>query len=421
MKKYLKILILPVAIITMLGGFAESVFAFSAVTPLIVHFQNEPLPLFTEANFLPGNNVTRTVGVSNNSGTPQNIIVEAINAVDVGGLGDKLHLVIKEGNTELYNNTLRTFLRTGEVSLTPALLSGASITYSFSIAFDSGANNDTQNATLGFDLCVGFSGSNENRHCGNTALGDDGTTDNGPGNTGGSTGGGGGSTVIGTGGDGGGNGPIVPGFTNLIISNELISSAQPPKLGTIIVTWNTNKLSTSQVIYGLSIGGPYNLNLALSNFGYPNATPEDSNKMANHLVTISGLTPGTYSLRVVSRASPPTVGFEYTFTLGTDGVVRTNSPIATVGPTVGETAIDGAGVGAGTGASGGANEFSAPNGAPTSSSTTLADNNNQNQLATALFGTGWLSWGNVWWLFIALLLLLLLTLFWKRNKKEEEK
>ncbi|MBP6884143.1 MAG: hypothetical protein KBC06_02835, partial [Candidatus Pacebacteria bacterium] len=103
MKKILKIIIVSVAVIIMLGGFANISFG-QTTPPLSVSFQNNPL--FSEANFLPGSEVVRTVGVTNNSGVSQNVIVEAINAVDEGGLGDQLRLVIRSGETVLYNNTL---------------------------------------------------------------------------------------------------------------------------------------------------------------------------------------------------------------------------------------------------------------------------------------------------------------------------
>lgn len=311
MKKILKIIIVSVAVIIMLGGFANISFG-QTTPPLSVSFQNNPL--FSEANFLPGSEVVRTVGVTNNSGVSQNVIVEAINAVDEGGLGDQLRLVIRSGETVLYNNTLGAFLRAGEIPLS-IIGSLGNTTYSFGVTFLSDANNDTQNAALGFDLCVGFSGGD--KRCGNTTVGGEGDT--GGGGTGGDPDG---AIIGGTGGGGGGgsggNGPI--SGTNLIIFNEkssgITGATDISPTGTALITWNTNKLATSQVVYGPNTT-TYDFDVNnLPAFGYPFYTTEDSNKVILHSVLLTGLIPGqTYTYRVVSRASPPTVSFEHQFTI----------------------------------------------------------------------------------------------------------
>jgi len=57
-------------------------------------------------------------------------------------------------------------------------------------------------------------------------------------------------------------------------------------------------------------------------FGYPFATPTiDTSKIENHTVLLSGLTPGVYAYRVISRASPPTVGFERYFEIKGDKII----------------------------------------------------------------------------------------------------
>ena len=271
-----------------------------AITPTIANAQSltvsfEENPLFDEANFLPGNEVTRTVDVTNGTGKSQDVIVEAINSLDSDGLGDVLDLVIKEGAETLYSGTLAEFLRTGEVLLSP-LGAGNSTTYSFGITFDSGSNNDTQGKTLGFDVCVGFEGGAT--HCGDTIIGSEGDTGGGEG-----SGGSGGSSRPGSGG-----GPIT-----LAIFSESVSQVS---VDTATIVWNTNLLSTSQVIYGLASGGPYILTLTPPNFGYPFYTTEDSTKVIQHSMLLTGLTPGeTYLYRVISQASPPTISFEHQFTV----------------------------------------------------------------------------------------------------------
>lgn len=267
----------------MIGGFAPKAFAIDP--PLVVHFENEPQPLFNEANFAPGNEVLRTVEVANNSGSSKNIIVEAINGVDTGGLGSKLNLVIKEGAATRYTGTLGAFLSSaGEVLLSP-LSSGSNTTYSFGVTFDSNAENNLQNKTLGFDLCVGFKGGET--HCGTTVISDEN-------------------------GGGGSSGGSMP----LIISNEqALNITNVDASSSTIITWNTNKLATSQVVYGLA-SGTYTLYLNAPHFGYTFSNTEDSNKVMNHGMVLTGLTPGaTYKYRVVSRASPATVSYEHQFTV----------------------------------------------------------------------------------------------------------
>jgi len=81
------------------------------------------------------------------------------------------------------------------------------------------------------------------------------------------------------------------------------------------ITWLTNSESTSRVIYSPK-GFPHLLKInEPPNYGYVFSTPEDSNKVTFHTVTIDGLLPGTtYYFRCISHASPPTIGREYSFT-----------------------------------------------------------------------------------------------------------
>jgi len=313
MKHFLTIILLPIVFVTVFGS-APQAFAVNANPPLSVTFS--ATPLFSEANFVPGNAVTRTVVVSNNSDSPQQVLVEAVNAVDSGGLGDTLDLLITEADTIRYQGTVGAFLRAGEVPL--SLLShGASTTYSFEVTFESAAVNDVQDKTLGFDLCVGFSGGTKN--CGDTVIGSGNDTGGTTGsNVGGSTGG----SVSVTGGGG------IAGPLSLVIFNEQSRSM----LHETTITWDTNELSTSQVIYGPASAGPYNLNLTATNFGYPLSTTEDSAKVMNHAVLLTGLVPGqTYLYRVVSRASLPTIGYEHQFT------TPISLPVSAVIPSAGPT------------------------------------------------------------------------------------
>jgi len=131
------------------------------------------------------------------------------------------------------------------------------------------------------------------------------------------------------GGGGGGNGMIIGGKYLEITGESVVSN--PSFEGSAVISWQTNIPATSQVIYGLSSDGPYNLSLVGVNFGYPFASDEiDLGKVTTHQIVLTGLIIGeTYSYRVVSRASPPTVGYEYTFSLKPDGSIDsvTNSVV----------------------------------------------------------------------------------------------
>ena len=275
-----------------------------AYAQLDVVFENEPDPLFSEANFLPGNEVIRTVEVSNNYTEAKDVLVEAINASDDDNLGDKLRLVITEGGISRYDNTLGTFLSAGEVPMSE-LSGNSSTTYLFSITFENDAGNDLQETALGFDLCVGFEGGT--MHCGDTVIGDEEDTDGGDSNDGG-------GVIYGSGGGGGG---YIPSLT---INNERATNVGvggggiPPMNGMATIEWDTTLLATSQVIYGLA-SDDYILNTNISPyFGYPMGTVEDKTKVTSHSVLLTGLELGkVYKYRVVSRASPATISYERTF------------------------------------------------------------------------------------------------------------
>lgn len=400
MNSIFKKLIYLAILLIMSGSFAGMALAVNNVTPLTVNFS--ATPLFNEANFAPGNAVIRTVLVANNSGTSQNVIVEAINALDENGLGDKLNLVIKEGDTILYNDKLGTFLRAGEVPLS-SLSDGANTTYSFNVVFDSNTDNNIQNKTLGFDLCVGFSGGDKN--CGNTVIGDENNTgggnDNPPNN----------ENISGTSGGGGGGGaPII-----LVISNEQVNNTlNEGETATVTIKWDTNKLSTSQVVYGLVSDGPYTLVMVPPYFGYPLATTEDPTKVMHHSVLLTGLIPGqTYIYRVVSHASPPTIGFEHQFTVPvsptTHLLAQTNitNPITTTNEGINVLNTN--------------NPNTENNSAPKTENNNTV-NSNSNLTANALFS----DFGNIIsnniliFILILLLVLYLIWRFWLRKKTKRK-
>ncbi|MFA6254638.1 MAG: VWA domain-containing protein [Patescibacteria group bacterium] len=115
----------------------------------------------------------------------------------------------------------------------------------------------------------------------------------------------------GSGGGGGGGGGSTP-YSLLIHTIRLTRGAE---VGSVTVTWMTNREATSRVIYDLvshpAIGYAPNYGYAWST-----ATTDTDPKVLNHSVTITGLLPATvYYFRPLSAASPEVYGDELTFTL----------------------------------------------------------------------------------------------------------
>ncbi|MFA7216907.1 MAG: fibronectin type III domain-containing protein [Candidatus Paceibacterota bacterium] len=388
------------SIIVSSGGF---VYAQSSVS-----VQFEKTPLFSEISFLPQDSVTRFVKMTNNTESPLGVSVRATN-VENEGFGDLVNLKIKQGNTTLFDGTFTEFFDKSSVALSQ-IPAGQNEEVLFIATFLPTDQNEYQNKTFSFNLQLLFEGGE---------VINDITT---------SFGGGGSSN----GGGSGGNGLII-GAKKLIISNEIINSINPPELNSVVVTWDTNIPATSQVIYGLESSGPYNLNLSASNYGYPLASLEDTNKITSHSVLISGLIPlQVYSMRVVSKASPPTIGYEYLFSVDKAGKVLAVGNIN--GTLISQNYPSGGAPS--TGSNGGntssnSNSFGQINTAGTESidvgvqNTTdtedLDSSDDKDQTASAILGLDTFSWKTALWLFGIIILLFLIIIFWRRRKDEEEK
>ena len=265
------------------------------VDDLIVDFV--PDRLFDEVNFLPGNSATSSAIVTNNTGEDKDIIIEAINVTGSGDLGNVLNMRITENATELYNDTLSNFFGTKEIFLSKLGGNGAQTQYDLTVSFQSAASDfDLQGKSLGFDIRIGFQGEEVVE----------------PTSNGGGGGGGGGS--LGT----------ASSPRGLTIPSETVRVTDINETS-VTVLWDTSFFSTSQVIYAAE-GEPRALDLNAPNYGYPHAAPdpEDTNKVVNHSVTVTGLIPETtYFFRAVSYASPPTISREHNFeTLALGGIIE---------------------------------------------------------------------------------------------------
>ena len=280
--------------------------ANAAVPGIVVEF--EAAPLFSEANFLPDDSVTRFIKVTNNRDASRFVVTKATNISDPNGFASTLTLTIKEGATTLWSGTLAEFFAAAEVPLS-IIASDEMAQYDFTVAFSEPDGNIYQEASLGFDILVGFQGEE--------AVGSEGDVDSNDPVSGGAP--------TGSGGINGGQG--------LVIASE---SALPLPTTNVLITWTTNHAATTRVIYGTT-GGVFDSGDP-PDYGYPSSTPEidtpaSVNGITNHAVLLTGLTPGTiYYYRVISSASPATVGFERSFAVAYPNADQNSSTTDTASP-----------------------------------------------------------------------------------------
>jgi len=286
-KKVYKTILLISLIVLGTGFLAVNSTYAQPADPLAVQF--EGTPLFQEANFLPGEGITRWIKVTNNSGESKGIAIETINENDPDNFASQLNLTIKEGATILYNDTLINFFNAGETYLSD-LVNSATKQYDLTIAFNSGSNNDYQGKALGFDILIGFQGEGGN--------GDNGFVT-----------------------DGGDNPPARGGGTlpqGLTILNESVVTTNLTgcESCSITINWITTYFSTSRVVYSKA-SEPHFFDLYALNYGYASSKEGDDSgleKVTAHSITINNLSPNTtYYFRCESHASPPTITGEFNF------------------------------------------------------------------------------------------------------------
>lgn len=96
---------------------------------------------------------------------------------------------------------------------------------------------------------------------------------------------------------------------NTSISSEGVQSSAD----SATITWNTETNATSRVVYDTV--SRLELNMSDVNYGYAFSSANDTTKVTNHSVTITGLSPSTtYYYRTASAASPENVSEENNFT-----------------------------------------------------------------------------------------------------------
>jgi hypothetical protein len=149
----INLLILPIFFFLIGLGFILLSPAMAQAKDFEVDFEYDPL--FSEANFLPGDSITRYIKVTNNSAGIFKIATKADNWIDNDGLGDVLNLEIKQGGVSRYNKKLSDFFNDGIVFL-PDLTNGTQTQYNYIISFNPVAGNTYQGKKLEFDILIGY-------------------------------------------------------------------------------------------------------------------------------------------------------------------------------------------------------------------------------------------------------------------------
>jgi len=251
-----------------------------AETPDILDITFEQTPLFTNANFLPGDQVVRWVTVENkDANNSYTIATKADKIINSDNLSEVFELTIFNADTNeiYYKNTLTNFFNQGVVELSE-LAQNEIIKYNYKIYFQNTDDNYYQGKHLEFDIIVG-DGDKE-------TIGEE--------NNGGSSGGGGGYS-----------------YKGLIISNEAVVDVTN---NSATITWTTSESATSRVIFD-KISHSDLTNCSSPNYCYSNSNTENSTKITGHSMQINNLdSDTTYYFRPVSHASPEKTGKELSFT-----------------------------------------------------------------------------------------------------------
>jgi hypothetical protein len=277
MKKTMKKMLNKVLIASFLG----ILFAFPVLAEEMVgfHVEFEADPLFSNANLLPGDSVSRWVKVYNYTGETISVATEAINwdgfpnSSDIPeyDLSRALEISIKKGENTLHGPvSLFDFYKIGETYFDD-IPDNSTVEYDFEVSFPEEKGNYWQEKTTYFDILVGRQGE------------------------GGASSGGG---II--------RGLIIKEPLEVTIVGET----------TAVIEWETSYASTSSVIYD-DEPGQFNLAEGEPKYGYEWIEEGDdsgNSKVISHKVTIEGLNPGTtYYYRCISHGSLA-LSKEYSFT-----------------------------------------------------------------------------------------------------------
>lgn len=118
-------------------------------------------PLFSNADFLPGDTEVRTFTVENLSETQQEVRLRTVNESNTG-LAEVVHMQIEaQAGAEYFDDTLLQLFAVNFVSLGNIDV-GDTEQFVIGATFLPDSGNGYQSGSAGFALCVGFAGDNEN-------------------------------------------------------------------------------------------------------------------------------------------------------------------------------------------------------------------------------------------------------------------
>ena len=144
------------------GGFkfASKTSTVEAVGDLRVDWgvPHEGDPIFKIFDMAPGQSETKEVHIINDASTVRPIGVRGIKTEEVGGLSEKLNIVISKNGTDLYTNTLAKFFEesAGPDGIKLFNANHGTENLIFQVSFDSSADNNYQNTRVIFDLKIGI-------------------------------------------------------------------------------------------------------------------------------------------------------------------------------------------------------------------------------------------------------------------------
>jgi uncharacterized repeat protein (TIGR01451 family) len=151
-KQKILILLANVAVFAVAAGFLlVSALPVRAGTISVVTFETKPL--FSEADFMPGDSVSKWVEVENIHTADITARANAANISDPGHLGDDISLTVKRGVQIFYTGPLSGFFAAGSLDL-GAIAAGETARYDFIAGFNFGAGDAYQGKALAFDINV---------------------------------------------------------------------------------------------------------------------------------------------------------------------------------------------------------------------------------------------------------------------------
>ncbi len=116
-------------------------------------------PLFKIFNMAPGQSEAKEVHIINDASTTRPVGVRGIKTEEIGGLSEKLNIVISKDGVNLYADTLAKFFEESSNPDGIALFNATSGTDNkliFTVSFDPSADNNYQNTKVVFDLRIGI-------------------------------------------------------------------------------------------------------------------------------------------------------------------------------------------------------------------------------------------------------------------------